>query len=291
MSTDLNADGGSTSSIWLENLVDGLSGIRMKAKHSVHFEASPFQKIEVFDTYAFGRVLLMGGTIVYTQSDGHIYNEMLTHPALFSHNAPREICIIGGGDGGCLSEALKHVSIKKITIVEIDNQVTSVVNRFFPELSAGLKDKRVQMFFEDGYAWLSQAKSKYDVIVVDSFDPGGPVQSLETANFFEVVRKSLKPGGLAVLHTDAPHLNREKIHRTMRDLSVHFAWCRPYTATIPSFPLGTCSFVLCGTGKAESHTGPRAKMENVSRQCRYFNADIFSGAFCLPKSVGEIFNI
>jgi spermidine synthase len=288
MSTEINAGGASESSLWLENLVDGLSGIRMKAKHAVHFEASPFQKIEVFDTYAFGRVLLLGGTIVYTQSDGNIYNEMLTHPALFSHPSPREICIIGGGDGGCLSEALKHGSPKKITIVEIDSQVTSVVKRFFPELSGGLNDKRVEMHFEDGYAWLSGRKNRYDVIIVDSFDPGGPVQSLETSNFFEVVKNRLKPGGMAVLQTHSPQLNREKIQRTMRDLSTNFKWCKPYTAAIPSFPLGMCSYVLCGTGH-DPHTPSRAKAEAVARQCRYFCTDILTGAFCLPKSVSEIF--
>jgi spermidine synthase len=287
MSTELNADSGSESSIWLENLVDGLSGIRMKAKHAVHFEASPFQKIEVFDTYAYGRVLLLGGTIVYAQNDGYIYNEMLTHPALFSHNSPKDICIIGGGDGGCLCEVLKHSSVKNITIVEIDKQVTSVVKRFFPELSAGFGSKKVQMFFEDGYAWLCAAKNRYDVILVDSFDPGGPVQSLETANFFEVARKKLKPGGIAVLQTHTPQLNRDKIQRTMRDLSVHFKWCRPYTASIPSFPQGLCSYVLCGTGAAaHAQTG---RINEVASKCRYFSTDLQNGLFCLPRSVSEIF--
>jgi len=290
MSGDMNTTVVSESSLWLENLVDGCAGITIKAKHAVHCEASPFQKIEVFDTYAFGRTLLLGGTIVYTESDGSIYNEMITHPALFAHGSPRDICIIGGGDGGCICEALKHRGIKKITAVEIDRQVTDVVKRFFPELACGFNDKRVRLYFEDGYAWLSESTARFDVIIVDSYDPGGPVQSLETANFYDVVRRSLKPGGVAAIQTDAPQLNREKIQRAMRDLTSHFAWCKPYIAAIPSFPLGMCSFVLCGTGGSGPRAINRARIEPVSKHCRYYCADIHDGAFYLPKTAGEIFN-
>lgn len=279
------------SSVWLQNLVDGLAGFSIKAKHAVHFEASPFQKIEVFDTYAFGRVLLLGGTIVYTECDGHIYNEMMTHPVMNCHKSPLDVCIIGGGDGGCLREVLKHSGVKKVEIVEIDRQVTGTVKKYFPELAESFSNNKVKTNFMDGYEWLKENNRKFDVILVDSYDPGGPVQSLETGNFYDLVKRSLKTGGMASIQTDSPQLYREKIQRTMRDLTSHFAWCRPYIATIPSFPLGTCSFILCG----ESGDGPRkpdaSRVGKVTKLCRYYSASIHDGAFCLPKIVGDVFNV
>ncbi|MBD3391609.1 MAG: polyamine aminopropyltransferase [Chitinivibrionales bacterium] len=279
------------SALWIENLVDGLSGITLKAKHAVCCEASPFQKIEVFDTYTFGRVLLLGGTIVFTERDEHIYNEMITHPALVTHPAPKTVCVIGGGDGGCLREVLKYPCVKKVSVVEIDRQVTDVVKRFFPKLAKGFDDKRVDIAFKDGHEWLQANKQAFDIVLVDSYDPAGPVQSLETANFLELVRNSLALGGIAVLLTDAPELNRDKIQRTVRDLTAHFAWRKPYVATIPSFPLGTCSFVMCGTEVDGPGNPDASRLKAVARKCRYFCADIMQGAFCLPKTAAEIFNL
>lgn len=131
----------SGSSIWLQNLIHGMSGLTIKAKHSVFCDSSPFQKIEVFDTYSFGLVLCLGGSIVLTEADGCIYHEMISHPALFMHKNPQNVCIIGGGDGGCLKEVLIHETVKTVTIVDIDEMVTETVKRFFLLWRKGSKMK------------------------------------------------------------------------------------------------------------------------------------------------------
>jgi len=205
------------------------------------------------------------------------------------HPNPRHVCIIGGGDGGCLREALRHSVVEKVCVVEIDKQVTETIKRFFPRLAKGFSDSRTDISFADGHTWLGRKKRSFDVIIVDSYDPGGPVQSLETANFYELLRNSLNAGGIAVLQTDAPELNREKIPRTVRDLTAHFAWRKPYIATIPSFPLGMCSFIMCGADGEGPGEPDAPRLKAVTRRCRYYCADIHRGAFCLPQSVGEMF--
>jgi spermidine synthase len=277
------------SSFWLHNYIDGCHGTFVRIKHNLYCDASPFQKIEVVDTYGFGRVLILAGTIVFTEKDEHVYNEMISHPALVSHPEPAEVCIIGGGDGGALRQVLKHPSVQKVTVVEIDHMVTTAVKRFFPELALGFGDKRTEMVFEDGYDWLKKCGRSFDVIIVDSYDPGGPIQSLGTEDFFEVVKQSLTDAGLAVFLTSSPELNRDQIKADMADLSLIFPLCKPYIAALPSFPLGVCSFVLCGNQADTSSAAHRQRAEQIAGQCRYYSSEIQDGAFLLPRAVADIF--
>jgi spermidine synthase len=279
------------SSYWYHSQIDGCIGTTLKIKHTLLCTASPFQKIEVVDTYGLGRVLLLAGTVVFTEKDEHIYNEMIAHPVLVAHPAPRTICIIGGGDGGVLREVLKHPSVEKVTVVEIDSMVTDAINRFFPNLYGGFRDPRTELVFEDGYQWLKDCQRTFDAIIVDSYDPGGPIQSLGTEDFFEVVGSSLTDAGHAVFLTSSPELNRDKIRVTARDLAVIFPFCKPYLATLPSFPLGLCSFLLCGKTPAGAGECDRERMERLTERCRYYCAAIQQGAFLLPRSVADIFNI
>jgi spermidine synthase len=283
------AGGNSPESVlWIQNLVDGLAGFTLKAKSAVFCDASPFQKIEVFDTYAFGRVLLLGGSIVMTERDEYIYNEMISHPALVSHPAPRSVCIVGGGDGGSLREVLKHECIQEVTVVEIDAHVTETVKRHFSSLADGFDDPRVELVFDDGYNWLNNNEKRFDVIVVDSYDPAGPVQSLETDDFLELVRNRLNDNGLAVFQTGSPVIRAEHIRRSMRRLATLFASASPYICTIPSFPLSVCGFLLCTTGQA-GEAADTDRQKRVREQCRYYCESVHQGAFLLPRDTAALF--
>jgi spermidine synthase len=277
------------SSLWISNLLDGQAGLTMRVKHAVSCDASAFQKIEVFDTYAFGKVLMLGGTIVLTERDEHIYNEMIAHPALLAHPRPASVCIIGGGDGGVLRETLRHDCVERAVAVDIDGMVTEVVKRFFPSLGPAFDQPRARLELADGCAWLERSHARFEVIVVDSYDPGGPVQSLETGNFFELVRGHLSEDGIAVVQTGSPELRTDHVRHILRQLGGIFSWTVPYLAMIPSFPLGLCSYVLCGT--AGEGVGPldRKRTAALAGSCRYFSPEAFQGAMHLPASVRSIF--
>ncbi|MBD3240616.1 MAG: hypothetical protein GF331_08540, partial [Chitinivibrionales bacterium] len=172
------------SSIWIKNLVNGLSGMTFKVKHAVFCDASPFQKVEVFDTYGFGHILMLAGNVVVTEKDEHVYSEMIAHPALLMHRKPKRVCVIGGGDGGAAREVLKHACVESVTVVEIDELVTKTVSEHFASLRTGLVDSRTHVVFEDGCRYLEKSPDTFDVIIVDSYDPGGPVQSITSEPFY-----------------------------------------------------------------------------------------------------------
>jgi len=271
------------TSLWINNLMHGLAGITIKVKHTVYCASSPFQKIEVFDTYHYGQVLCLGGSVVLTERDGDVYHEMIVHPAMLSHTKPREICIIGGGDGGCLKEVLKHSVVEAVTVVDIDCMVKDTIEKHFPRLAAGFKDKRVGIVIDDGYHFLKMTNTLFDVIIVDSYDPGGPVQSLETADFHQVVAERLMRDGVAIFQTDSPIVRPEYLRQTLLLLSPLFEVARPYTCTLSSFPEGICSFVLAGREKGSPDRFDAARYDAIADGCIYYNRDVHQGAFLLPQ--------
>ncbi|MEN9461911.1 MAG: hypothetical protein RIS84_1931, partial [Pseudomonadota bacterium] len=146
----------------------------LRIKEKLHEEHSDFQKITVYETTDFGRMMALDEVIMVTDRDNFIYHEMLVHPALFIHPNPREIAIIGGGDCGSLREVLKHDSVTQVTQIEIDERVTRVAEQYFPKLCESNADSRANFLFTDGIRWMQAAADhSLDVILIDSTDPVG----------------------------------------------------------------------------------------------------------------------
>jgi len=279
---------GNESALWLQDLVNGLAGMSYKVKHCVYCEASPFQKIEVFETYAFGRILVLAGNVVLTEHDEYIYSEMIAHPAMLMHAKPVRVCIIGGGDGGAAREVLKHESVESVTIAEIDELVVRTAQTHFPWLAQAFDDDRVQTKIEDGRRYLEKTNESFDVIIVDSYDPGGPVQSIMSEPFFPLVGERLRDGGIAVFQSDSPLLRPERIRHTLRSVSPLFAQFKPYTCAIPSFPEGLCSFVAVSKGRGGLDGFAEERYSAIAKSSRYYNREVHAGAFLLPQSVREV---
>lgn len=276
------------SSLWIHSYVDGLAGISIKARHALMCEASPFQKVEVFDTYRFGRILMLAGTIVLTQRDEFIYHEMMVHPAMLMLPRLSRVCIIGGGDGGALREVLKHEAVERVTVVEIDELVIKAVREHFPSLAEGFDDTRTELVIDDGHGYLKGTEQRFDCIIVDSYDPGGPVQSLTTEDFYHLVYQRLTNDGIAVFQTDSPALNSEYIRHTIRNVSPLFAQIRPYLCTVPSFPEATCSFLACARKEGGLDAFHAERLAQAGESCRYYNEETHRGACALPRHIKEI---
>ncbi|MDR2876883.1 MAG: polyamine aminopropyltransferase, partial [Chromatiales bacterium] len=171
----------------------------LKIRGKLHDEQSTYQRIEVYDTETFGHLMIIDGCVMLSQRDNFLYHEMLSHPALFTHANPARVLIIGGGDCGTLREVLKHESVKLAEQVEIDERVTRVAERYFPELCSANNDPRAKLHFADGIKWVQDAAPEtYDVIIVDSTDPVGPAEGLFRRPFFENCLRALRSGGVLV---------------------------------------------------------------------------------------------
>ncbi|HEX4479949.1 MAG TPA: polyamine aminopropyltransferase, partial [Rudaea sp.] len=153
------------------------SSIGFRVKEKLHEEQTPFQKIEIFDTTDWGKLMVIDGCMMVTTRDNFLYHEMMSHPALFTHPRAKRVVVIGGGDCGTLREVLKHDEVESAIQVEIDERVTRLAEKYFPELCESNNDPRAQLLFIDGIKWMAECEpDSLDVVIVDSTDPIGPAE-------------------------------------------------------------------------------------------------------------------
>ena len=75
---------------------------------------SDYQRIDIFETPEFGRVLTLDGNVMLTERDEFIYDEMITHIPMAVHKEAKTILVIGAGDGGVVRELTRYDRVERI---------------------------------------------------------------------------------------------------------------------------------------------------------------------------------
>jgi spermidine synthase len=257
------------------------SGVYFKARRVLFRGRSRFQRIDVFENDAFGRVLFLDGLVQTTEKDEFFYHEMLVHPALLRHPRPRRVLIIGGGDGGALREVLRH-PVERATLVEIDERVIEVCQAHFGWLRAALRDGRAEVVVGDGNAFLAATRDRFDVILVDSSDPVGPSTVLHQRAFYAGIKRALRPGGIAAAQAGALLYHLDAHRRKNAFLKALFRHARFYTGPAPTYPGGTWCYIYCSNS-----VPPLGKLRRPPVGLRYYNPQIHRAAFALPNLLTE----
>lgn len=273
------------SSDWFSEICRGSgTAFSLEIKEKLHEEQSPFQKIEIYDTATFGKLMIIDGCTMLSTRDNFIYHEMMSHPALYSHPDPQRIVIIGGGDCGTLHEVLKHPGVNEARLIDIDERVTRLSEIYFPELCASNHDRRATISFEDGIQWMKNtAPDSIDIIIVDSTDPVGPAKGLFTCDFFIDCLSALQDDGIIAQQSESPLLHMDIInnmHHAMREAGFNHV----KTLTFPQciYPSGWWSCTMAS--RANRLDGVRIKDINARPvETRYYNAGIHQAALALPE--------
>jgi spermidine synthase len=262
----------------------GGTAFSLKVTGRLHEERSPYQRIEVYATETFGKLMVIDGCVMLTDRDNFLYHEMMSHPALYTHPRPRRVVIIGGGDCGTLREVLRHPGVERAVQVEIDERVTRLAERFFPELCEANGDPRAELRFEDGLAYMNAAEpDSVDVVIVDSTDPVGPAEGLFQEPFYRDCLRALGEGGVLVQQSESPLLHLDSIiaplHRAMR--AAGFADTRTLHFPQPVYPSGWWSATLARRGLALD--GFReADARAAPFPTRYYSPEVHRAALALP---------
>ncbi len=245
-----------------------------KYRELLHSEETPYQKIEVYDTEEYGRILLLDGKVMLTEKDGFIYHEMLVHPAMGYLKKREKVVIIGGGDGGSLKEVLKY-PVKEVYVVEIDRRVVEVSKKYLSFLASSFDDPRVKVFYEDGYKWLKEREDKFDLVIVDSTDPIGPAEILFSDEFLKVVSEK---SFLYVTQSESPFLHVDFLRDFLKRVKKYFPYPLVYLAWIPTYPSGMWSFVM---GRKRDTDIPDSPPPGL----RYYTPRLFEASRVLPVFV------
>ena len=264
------------------------SSIGFRVKQLLHAEKTPFQSIEIYDTTDWGKLMVIDGCTMVTTRDNFLYHEMMAHPALFTHPRAKRVVIIGGGDCGTLREVLKHDEVESAIQVEIDERVTRLAEKYFPELCESNSDPRAQLLFIDGIKWMAECEAEsLDIVIVDSTDPIGPAEGLFNEAFYLSCLKALRAGGILVQQSESPlvHLPLLKSIRSAMK-SAGFNATRTLTFPQPCYPSGWWSATLArkGVDLAEFRERGAATKQFATR---YYNVDTHRAALAMPEFLKE----
>lgn len=274
--------------VWFCELHRKQAGLNIKVKRFLYTGVSPFQEINIIDTYEFGRMLVLYGSIMTTERDEFVYHEMITHVPLGAHPSPRQVLIIGGGDGGTLREVVKHPDVERATLVEIDEMVVSKCREYLPTIASAFDHPRARVLFEDGEKFLSTTRETFDVILVDASDPVGPAEVLFQKEFHETVFARLSDDGILVTQSESPFFHEKTVRALYRNLRGIFPIVRMYHAYVPTYPSGIWSFAFCSKrhDPFERFDPDAAKWPGI--RTKYYNAAIHRAAFALPNFMNEL---
>jgi spermidine synthase len=253
---------------------------------------TPFQLLEVYDTPELGRIFRLDGFNMTSERDEFFYHENLVHPAAVAHPAPRQALVIGGGDGGSSEELLKHPTLERVHMVELDPEVIEVARAQFAKVHRNVfDDPRLQVSVGDGLAYLRATAVRYDLVAMDLTDPVGPSVELYSPATFALVKRAMAPGGALTLHIGSPFSHRERVRSTLGNLRQVFAKVTPYFVHIPLY--GSIWGFACASDTLDpSGLAPEA-VERVIAARRlgdlsYYNGDTHRAVFALPNYVREL---
>ncbi len=278
-------------SVWFTDKDDNIAlSIRHKGDRLFQ-EKSPYQLVEIFDTFKYGKMLTVDKMVMCSERDEAAYHEMIIHVPMLANPGIKNVLVIGGGDGGSVREILRHPSVESVTMVEIDEVVVRASREFLPSLSSSLDDPKLNLIIGDGIDYVASAEAEsFDFVVVDSSDPVGPSVGLFSTEFYQNVYRILKPDGILTAQSESPRFNQKAfvdVSHCLQDIfspqNVH-----PYLVFIQTYPTGMWSFTY-GT-KNGTHPVKTLNTNDASKFAsdhglQYYNSAIHQAAFCLPTFI------
>ena len=264
--------------LWFSDYQTDKVKVSIKIEKQLFGEQTDFQRIDVFESQEFGRFLSSDGSIVFSEKDEFVYDEMIVHVPMAVHPNVKKVLVIGGGDGGVARELSYYGEIEQIDVVEPDRTFVDVCREFFPDNAKGLSDPRVTVYYEDGLRFLRMKHGEYDLIINDAIDPLGHTAGLFTKEFYGNCFRALREDGIMVYQHGSPFYDEdEESCRVMHRKASH------------SFPISRV--YLFGFASKKYHPledldAKRWKERGIKTW--YYTTNLHKGAFMLPKYVEDM---
>ncbi len=256
-------------------------------------KTTPYQTIEILETPFYGRMLVLDGDVQSSEKDEYIYHEALVHPAMILHPNPSRVLVMGGGEGATLREVLRHRTVLKAEMFDLDLEVIEACKTYLPEWNAGsYQDPRATLHAGDARKMLAQYDGPpFQVIISDLTDPfaEGPSHLLFTGEFFRLVKERMDPDGIFVLQASLLRNVTYEMHLAIRNTLLQvFSQVHSYFAYVPAFDT-TWGFIL----SSDCHDPVSPTLEEIDRriarrvegELRYYDGETHLSLFHLPKDI------
>lgn len=268
---------------WADEVYQGVVRTGFRLKKKLFKGKSPFQTVEVVETTGHGRLLLIDGMTMVSERDEFVYHEMIAHPALFLHPKPRRVLVIGGGDGGTVREVLRHKSVERCVLVEIDGLVVEASKKYIPSTAGALSDPRARVLIQDGVRFVAETAERFDVVIVDSTEPFGPAKELFGPAFYKDVRRILTEDGIVVSQAGSPFYEIATIKNLVRIMRPIFPVVEACLFNNLTYPGGLWAFTFATKGLKSVKDFDPARVSKSGIPLRWYNPEIHAAAFALPE--------
>lgn len=276
--------------LWFSELHTPYVKFSIQIDKQLHSEQTEFQRIDIFESKEFGRMMVLDGYVMLTEKDEFIYHEMIVHVPMAVHPNPKRVLIIGGGDGGTARELLRYKNVESVDLVEIDERVVNISRKYLPQTACSFDDERLHCYFEDGLKFIRHCNNEYDLIIVDSTDPFGPGEGLFTKEFYGNCYKALKEDGIMVNQHESPFYDEDAfaMQRAHQRIVKSFLISRVYQAHIPTYPSGHWLFGFASKKYHPVLDFDAKRWNALGLKTRYYNANLHNASFALPNYVEEL---
>ena len=272
---------------WADEEYQGIVRTGFRLKKSLFKGKSPFQTVEVVQTAGHGKLLLIDGMTMVSERDEFVYHEMIAHVPMFLHPRPRRVLVIGGGDGGTVREVLRHKTVERCVLVEIDGLVVSASRKYIPLTAGKLSDRRAVIRIEDGVKFVRETEERFDVVIVDSTEPFGPAKELFGTAFYKDVKRVLTEDGIVVSQAGSPFYEIGTIKNLDRILKPIFPIVDAYLFTNLTYPGGLWAFAFASKGLRPVRNFRPQRVKAAKMPLKWYNADVHAGSFALPEFVRQ----
>lgn len=274
--------------------------IRLESRTPLFEKQSEYQKIQVFQSRHYGKILVLDGVLQLTERDANAYNEMMAHMAMFQCPHPKRVLVIGGGDGYVLSEVLKHDSVEHVDHVDLDAEVVDVCKKHF-SWGAAWDDPRVHLHITDGAAFIHDAPDDfYDVIVQDSSDPWTwdaqgnsvelPSSALYSKEHMTHLYRTLRSNGVLNFQAESfqiPSDLEDAASWRKQALEIGFYSARYSSISISSYPTGQIGSLVCekdppNPGLHQLVQERYKRMIEAGKLTTYYHPRLHESSFDLP---------
>jgi spermidine synthase len=278
---------------WIEETFHPHWRVALEADQVLHEVKTEHQDLVIFKNATWGTVLMLDGVCQLTTSDEFVYHEMMAHVPLMAHSKPKRVLVVGGGDGGVLRECLKHPSIEKAVLVEIDRTVIDTALKHFPEIPGhAFDDSRTEVVIADGLKYVAETTESFDAIIVDSSEPIGPSAVLHTREFFADCRRALDDAGILVTQNGLPFLFPDHLKATTAIFASLFKRVAPYFCTQPCYFGGPFALNLATDEKdylkLDAKALAKRQRKRTIADLKYWTPEVHAAAFALPAYAAKV---
>jgi len=259
-------------------------------------EQSPYQLVQAYQSHFFGKILVIDGALMITERDESNYHESLVHTTLNYLPDAKRVLVIGGGDGGTVTQLLKHPNLQEIVWVEIDEVVLRFAREFFPHLAKAQSDPRVTLRVQNAARFVQEAQypvvgvnnGTFDAILLDTTDFGS-AEPLFSSSFYADCRALLAPRGVLAFNLDSPQWGQVRLAAASEQLSRLFEHTYVFQCYQPTYSSGHYAFMFASRtlhpfkDKVDWAGYAAKKIET-----RYYNPDLHYASFLLPSQVQSV---